>query len=209
MLDIGIAGPLAGLVVTIPVLFIGLSLSQITKLPLFPATGQGLSLEGNSVLYLFIKFIALGKLLPAPVSYGSTNPLLYWLAYWLTGQPLPWGGLDVTLHPIAWAGWAGLLVTALNLVPAGQLDGGHILYVLLGNKSRRLIPLILVILCILGIVWSGWWLWAVLIFVFGRTYAEPLDQITELDLKRRVLAILGIILFFLVFIPVPLTVIMG
>jgi hypothetical protein len=61
----------------------------------------------------------------------------------------------------------------------------------------------------LGIVWSGWWLWAVLIFVFGRTYAEPLDQITELDPKRRVLAILGIILFFLVFIPVPLTVIIS
>ena len=209
MLDIGIAGPLAGLVVAIPVLFIGLSLSQVNKLPLFPATDQGLSLEGNSILYLFIKFVALGKLLPAPISYGGTNPLLYWLGYWLTGQPLPWGGIDVTLHPIAWAGWAGLLVTALNLVPAGQLDGGHLLYVLLGNKARRFIPVILVILLLLGVVWSGWWLWAVLIFVFGRTYAEPLDQITELDPKRRGLAILGIILFFLVFTPVPLTVIIG
>ena len=209
MLDIGIAGPLAGLVVAIPVLFIGLSLSQVNKLPLFPATDQGLSLEGNSVLYLFIKFLAFGKMLPAPFSYGGTNHLLYWLGYWLTGQPLPWGGIDVTLHPVAWAGWAGLLVTALNLVPAGQLDGGHILYVLLGNKARRFIPVILVILFLLGLVWSGWWLWAVLIFVFGRTYAEPLDQITELDPKRRVLAILGIILFFLVFTPVPLTVIIG
>ena len=209
MLDIGIAGPLAGLVVAIPVLLIGLSLSQVNKLPLFPATDQGLSLEGNSILYLFIKFVALGKLLPAPISYGGTNPLLYWLGYWLTGQPLPWGGIDVTLHPIAWAGWAGLLVTALNLVPAGQLDGGHLLYVLLGNKARRFIPVILVILLLLGVVWSGWWLWAGLIFVFGRTYAEPLDQITELDPKRRGLAILGIILFFLVFTPVPLTVIIG
>jgi membrane-associated protease RseP (regulator of RpoE activity) len=108
------------------------------------------------------------------------------------------------LHPIAWAGWAGLLVTSLNLIPAGQLDGGHIMYVLLGKRASRLLPFILIGLVLLGFVWNGWWLWAALIFFLGRYHAEPLDQITPLDPKRRALAVLGVIVFILVFMPVPL-----
>lgn len=108
------------------------------------------------------------------------------------------------MHPIAWAGWAGLLVTSLNLIPAGQLDGGHILYVLLGNKAKQFVPIIIAGLIILGFFWSGWWLWAVLIFFLGRTHMEPLDQITPLDPRRKFLAIFAVILFFVVFIPVPL-----
>jgi membrane-associated protease RseP (regulator of RpoE activity) len=113
--------------------------------------------------------------------------------------------LDVTLHPIAWAGWAGLLVTALNLIPAGQLDGGHIMYVLLGKHTSKLLPVILIALLLLGTVWEGWWFWALLIFFLGRYHAEPLDQITPLDSKRKILAIVGVIVFFLVFMPVPLS----
>lgn len=202
LLDIGIAGPIAGILVAIPVLIYGLSLSTVEPISLVP--GQGFMLEGNSLLYLVSKLIVFGKLLPAPESYGNLSPLLYWLKYFFTSKPLPIGGLDVMIHPVAWAGWAGLLVTALNLIPAGQLDGGHMIYVLLGKRARLLWPFILGALVLLGFVWSGWWLWAGLIFFLGRIYAEPLDQITQLDSKRKILAIAGVILFFLVFTPVPL-----
>ena len=108
-------------------------------------------------------------------------------------------------HPVAWAGWAGLLVTAMNLIPAGQLDGGHVIYVLFGQKAaRRILPVVLVTLFILGFFWNGWWLWVGLILLVGRAHAEPLDTITELDGKRKVLALLMLINFLLVFIPVPL-----
>ena len=107
LLDIGIAGPLAGLVIAIPLLFLGLYLSQVDKLPLILTRGQAISLEGNSLLYLLIKFIVFGEWLPAPVNLGGMNPLLYWLRYFFTGQPVPYGALDVLLHPVAWAGWAG------------------------------------------------------------------------------------------------------
>jgi membrane-associated protease RseP (regulator of RpoE activity) len=203
LLDIGIAGPLAGLVVAIPVLLYGLSLSKVQPINLAP--GQGFQLEGNSIIYLLAKFLVFGQLLPAPSSYGGLSPLLYWVRYFFTSQPLPLGGVDVLIHPIAWAGWAGLLVTALNLIPAGQLDGGHLVYVLLGKRARLLFPFILGALLLLGLVgWQGWWLWAILIFIFGRIYAEPLDQITALDSRRKAVAMLGVILFILVFTPVPL-----
>ncbi len=202
LLDIGIAGPLAGLIVAIPVLLLGLYLSPVNKIPFPIPLGQ--IFEGNSILYLLLKFIVKGQLLPQPFTYASLNPIIYWIRYFFTGAPLPAGGLDVSLHPIAWAGWAGLLVTSLNLIPAGQLDGGHIMYVLLGRRATRLLPFILVALVMLGLVWSGWWLWAALIFFLGRSHAEPLDQITPLDPKRKALAVLGVIVFILVFMPVPL-----
>ena len=202
LLDIGIAGPLAGLVVAIPVLLIGLSLSTVE--PIQVPAGQGILLEGNSILYLLAKYAVFGQLLPAPESYGNLPPLLYWLRYYFTSQPLPLGGVDVWIHPVAWAGWAGLLVTALNLIPAGQLDGGHTIYVLVGRRARFLLPFILGALFLLGFVWSGWWLWAGLIFFVGRVFAEPLDQITPLDSRRKAIAIFGLVIFLLVFTPVPL-----
>ncbi len=199
LLDIGIAGPLAGLVVAIPILFLGLSLSELSPIE---AT-SGLMLEGNSLLYLGAKFLVFGKLLPAPVQYNIA-PIFYWIRYFFTSQPLPIGGMDVLIHPVAWAGWAGLLVTALNLIPAGQLDGGHVVYTLLGKRARAFFPIILVMLILMGFFWNGWWLWAVLLFFLGRFYAEPLDQITELDARRRWMAILGFLIFLLTFTPVPL-----
>jgi len=208
LLDIGITGPLAGLVVAIPVLFIGLSMSNLQPLPTGPIPGGmgQTQLEGNSLLYLLAKFSVFGKLLPAPADTQGLSSLVYWVRYFFTGQPLPYGGLDVSLNPVAWAGWGGMLITALNLIPAGQLDGGHILYTLLGSRTaKRLLPFILAVLVVLGFVWSGWWLWAGLIFLLGRVYAEPLDTITRLDKKRKVLAVLALIVFVLVFTPVPLT----
>lgn len=206
LLDIGLAGPLAGLVVSIIVVLIGLSLSKLDPLPTNITEATGHILEGNSILYLLLKFSVFRQLLPAPVDYGNTPQWLYWLRFLFTGQPFPLGGTDVMLHPVAFAGWIGLFVTALNLLPAGQLDGGHAVYVLIGKKkAARLLPFLLGALVLMGFFWSGWWLWAAMIYFFGRTYDDPLDQITPLDGRRRALAVLGIIVFILVFMPVPLT----
>lgn len=205
LLDIGIAGPLAGLFVAVPVLFIGLWLSRLNVLPLAAPADVQIQMEGNSILYLLSKFIVFGQLLPAPVDFGGMAPALYWLRYFFTGQPFPFGATDVLLDPVAWAGWAGLLVTALNLIPAGQLDGGHVLYTLFGRKfATRARYVILVLLVLLGLAWPGWWIWAALIFWLGRATAEPLDQITPLDTKRKILAGFLLLVFVLVFTPVPL-----
>lgn len=206
LLDIGIAGPLAGLIVAVPVLLLGLSLSSVDVLPSTVPAGMSLQMEGNSLLYVLAKLLVFGRPLPAPASFGNLPPLLYYLRYFFTGRPFPFGGTDVLLHPVAWAGWAGLLVTGLNLIPAGQLDGGHMLYVLLGRRTaRRILPFILIALALLGLVWTGWWLWVLLIFLLGRSYAEPLDQITPLDTSRRALAVLALVIFVLTFTPVPLS----
>jgi Zn-dependent protease len=209
LLDIGIAGPLAGLVVAIPILLIGLSLSEVSQIPEFLRAGQAYSLEGNSVLYLLAKFVVHGQWLPSPASYGDASPILFWLRYMFTGLPSPIGGMDVMLHSVAWAGWAGLLVTALNLIPAGQLDGGHVLYSLFGKKARFVLPFVLIGLGVLGFFWQGWWLWVFLILMLGGSHAQPLDQITKLDAGRKALAIFGLIVFILVFVPVPLQIIQG
>jgi Zn-dependent protease len=200
LLDIGIAGPFAGLIVAIPVLLIGLKLSTIgTVMP-----SPGSYIEGNSLLYLLSKFAVFGQWLPSPRTFTGLSPLLYWLVYFFTGSPVPYGGVDVFIHPVALAGWAGLLVTSLNLIPAGQLDGGHILYTIFGNRLRKTLPFIIAALVLLGFFWSGWWLWAGILFVFGRQHVEPLDQITELDPRRKKLAWLAIVVFFLTIAPVPM-----
>ena len=100
---------------------------------------------------------------------------------------------------------AGLLVTSLNLIPAGQLDGGHVMYVLLGKNARRLWPFIVIALLALGVLWTGWYIWAALIFFLGRMHAQPLDDITPLDGRRKLIALFGLLVFVLVFIPVPLS----
>jgi Zn-dependent protease len=110
LIDIGAAGPLAGLIVAVPVLLHGLSLSEVQ------VTSTGALQEGNSLLYAGLKYLVKGQWLPAA------------------------SGMDVNLHPTAFAGWAGLLVTMLNLLPFGQLDGGHIAVAYGGNGYRRIAP---------------------------------------------------------------------
>ena len=121
LFDIGVAGPIAGLVVAIPVLFYGLSLSTLGTI--YPNPNG--FIEGNSLIYFFAKYVTFGQLLPAPL---EPQGILYWIRYFFTGGPIPFGGMDVFIHPVAFAGWAGILVTALNLIPAGTLDGGHVIY---------------------------------------------------------------------------------
>ncbi len=177
MLDIGAAGPLIGLLVALPVLVVGLLLSQVEPLPL----DQGYMMEGNSLLYALIKYLIFGR--------------------WLPGD-----GLDVFIHPVAFAGWAGLLVTSLNLIPAGQLDGGHVLYSLLGDRARRFTWPIIGALLLLGLLaWPGWFLWAGLVFLFGQGHPGPLDNITRLDTRRKIVAVAVLLVFVLTFTPVPIT----
>jgi len=177
-------------------------LSVVDQIPV--SLPENFAFEGNSLLYLGMKYMIHGAWLPEPASFNGIAPFFYWVRYFFTGQPLPRGGLDVIIHPVAWAGWAGLLVTSLNLIPAGQFDGGHLIYSLYGKRLKWLRPLILVILVILGFLWSGWWLWAFMILLIGNRYAEPLDEITELGPTRKIIARIGLVLFFLIFMPVPL-----
>lgn len=183
LLAIAVAGPLSGLALAVPILILGLSLSEVRPIPpLLP--NQTIWIEGNSLLYMALKVLLFGRILPS-------------------------GGMDVFLHPVAFAGWAGLLVTGLNLIPAGQLDGGHVIYALLGERARHLTWLVILALVGLGWLWNGWWLWAFLITLFGRFHAAPLDDITRLDGPLTALALLVIFVFILIFTPIPLTVVGG
>jgi membrane-associated protease RseP (regulator of RpoE activity) len=223
LFDLAVAGPLAGLVVAIPVLILGLALSPVetTQNTFYTKTANNPDvcpntanigdtyscpddniLEGNSMLYLGLKYLVKGELLPSPLHY-DLPPLLYWIRYLFTGSPIPVGGRDVMVHPVAMAGWAGLLVTFLNLIPAGQLDGGHVIFAVFGKRVNIIVPVILVATVLLGFFWSGWWLWTFIIFLLGRLHAEPLDQITQLDPRRKALAVLILIIFLLVLTPVP------
>ena len=207
LFDLAVAGPLSGLVVSIIVLFIGMQLSELSTIPLASPEFVGLQMEGNSILYLLIKYLSFGMLLPQPVGLSGIPLLLFWSRFFFTGMPFPYGALDVMLHPVAWAGWAGLFVTTINLIPAGQLDGGHIFQSVFGAKAMRYFyPIVLAALVIFGFFWAGWWTWAAILFFFGQRHAEPLDQVTKLDLKRRWLGALMILVFLITFIPVPITI---
>jgi membrane-associated protease RseP (regulator of RpoE activity) len=199
LFDLAVAGPLAGLVVAVPVLLYGLSQSSLAIV----TASQGGGAEGNSLLYLLAKLIVFGKLLPAPANLSGLPLLYHWISYFFIGQPSPVGSMDVFINQVAWAAWVGLLVTFLNLIPAGQLDGGHIIYAVFGKRVNRILPFILVATVLLGFLWSGWWLWAVLIFLLGRSHAEPLDQITQLDPRRKALAVLMLVIFLVTLAPIP------
>lgn len=180
LLDVGAAGPLAGMIFALPVLWYGLATSPVGPLP-----AGGYMLEGNSILYALSKIVIFGRFLPA-------------------------NGIDVSLNQFAWAGWVGLLVTGLNLIPVGQLDGGHVAYVLFGKKARQLFWPVVLGLALLVIVTGSfmWVVWIMLLTFFGRVHAEPLDDVTPLDGRRRWIAIFTLALFILVFIPIPFQIVL-
>jgi membrane-associated protease RseP (regulator of RpoE activity) len=214
LFDVGVAGPLAGVIIAIPVLFIGLSLSHLDTIQP-PPPGTMSLLEGNSLFYLFSKYVMFGKLLPEPASMHGLPPALYWLQYFFTAQPIPFNGVDVQIHNVALAGWAGLLVTALNLVPVGTLDGGHVAYGLFGEKARKIFPIAIGALIALSFLPSlltlslgafnySWLLWVFILFWLGNVRTQPLDDITPLDGKRRALGFFMLLLFVLLFTPIPM-----
>jgi membrane-associated protease RseP (regulator of RpoE activity) len=179
LFDIGVAGPLAGLVVAIPLLILGLSQSPVQPPP---ANGMYLQ-EGNSLLYLGLKYLVHGKILPA-------------------------NGLDVSINSMAYAAWIGLFITCLNLLPMGQLDGGHVAYALFGRRAwilARVTAVALFALAFLG--WQGWFLWVILPLIFGLRHPPPLNDHTPLDPQRKVLGVAMIVIFLLVFIPIPFAIV--
>ncbi|MFQ5957388.1 MAG: site-2 protease family protein [Candidatus Brocadiales bacterium] len=176
LFDIGAAGPLAGLFFAVPTAVIGLSLSEVRAVPTTEDT----------------HYLGLGE------------PFLFtWIARVVIGE-VP-EGLDIYLHPVAFAGWAGLFVTALNLLPIGQLDGGHIIYALFGKNSEFVYKLgIFAFCCIALFYYPGWILFAMLLLVFGFRHPAPIDEVSRLDTRRKMLGVALLVIFAICFTPTPL-----
>ena len=131
------------------------------------------------------------------------EPLAFKALAWLVHTDVPPGG-DLLLHPLGFAAWFGLLVTALNLLPFGQLDGGHITYALFGRWQRRIAWPLLAVLVVLGFWWSGWWIWAAIALVMRVRHPWIPDEAATLDPRRRLLGFLCIAVFLLCFTPEPI-----
>ncbi len=209
LFDIGIAGPIAGVIVAIPVIIIGLSLSQVVEVEQLNNNPGLLIITGDTLIFKALTLLALPN--------------------------LP-GGYEYLLHPMAFAGWVGLLVTALNLIPCGQLDGGHILYCLFSKKLHGYISKIMIVmLIVLGVGtneillsvdkyfsllqifpilnyilfegWLGWLIWAFLLTMLGTNHPPTvIDDLGVIDIKRKILALVAVLLFIGSFTPVPLIV---
>jgi len=166
-----------------------------------PLTGFILSLPA------LIYGLSLSKPAPAlPSKEGIMfgEPLLIKILGSLIFKDVP-PNYDIFLHPIAFAGWVGILVTSFNLFPVGQLDGGHISYALLGLKSRNLSRFILILFFVMGIFfWIGWFIWALVILFLGLRHPSVADEIMPLSTGRRIIGFVVILIFILSFIPDPI-----
>lgn len=173
LFDVAAAGPLAGLALTIPAIYFGVQMSEIIEVTRDQT--PGIIYLGESLLFAQISNWAVGIL---PESK------------------------DVLLHPLAYAGWAGLFVTALNLLPIGQLDGGHIIYALVGKKHKTVALIGLVLFGSLVIKYPGWIILFLLLIWLGYKHPPTLDD-SAIDLKRIIIGIITIAIFFLSFTPEP------
>lgn len=176
LLDIGIAGPLAGAILAIPVFAYGVATSPVRYVG-HPAEGISINL-GSSLLLEIVQRLVVGEL--------PENQAIY-------------------LNSIGYAGWLGLFVTSLNLIPIGQLDGGHISYALFRRFGHRVISRIaFFFLLILGFSgWNGWFIWAFLAILIGFGHPPPLYPLEPLDRRRKILGFIGILLFLFTIIPNP------
>ncbi|CAN5871135.1 site-2 protease family protein [soil metagenome] len=183
LLDIGVAGPLASLVLSIPAVWLGLLWSPVAPVP------------AGAVPTLFA--LPFGG---EPLWLGGSL-LFKGMAHLIVGP-----GQVVVLHPLAFAGWLGLFITMLNLLPVSQLDGGHILFALIGPKQRWAGLGILVLLLILGTWWWGWWVWAGLVLLVGRgrvRHPAVWDPHLPVTGARRLLGWFAALVFALTFVPIP------
>ena len=177
LMEIGSAGPIAGFVVALPTLIYGLSLSKVSPV---------LGIEG--------------------INFGSSL-ILNLCSEWILGVNPQSPDLNIHLHPIAFAGWIGMFVTALNLIPIGQLDGGHIIFALFPDKHSLLGRIFYIALFPLGYFWTGWFFWALMIALVGFKTAPLIDETEELSHQGRVLGVVSIAIFLVTFIPVPFSLI--
>lgn len=173
LVDIGIAGPLGGLAVTIPVALIGLYL-----------TGQGHPVSGavgdGGVMAIFIQ------------------PLYQMLAMFVPLKE------NMALHPTAFAAWVGFLVTAINLLPIGQLDGGHVARGVLGDRAKYVGYATFLFLAIMTLFYDGWFLFAMLVFLLGLKHPAPLNDVTRIDKRSIVLGVAGLVVLAMTFVPQPI-----
>lgn len=131
------------------------------------------------------------------------NSILFYLISKITFKEIK-EGYDIILHPVAFAGWIGYFVTAMNLFPIGQLDGGHIIYGLFPEKQRTISIIAVCIMVLCGILWNGWLFFSlVTLFLIGTVHPPTNDDLTGIDLKTKITGIVSIIIFILTFIPVP------
>jgi membrane-associated protease RseP (regulator of RpoE activity) len=178
LFDIGMAGPLAGLILAVPITVIGLMLSRVTMVS--ASHGDGVTIVfGSSLAFHLLERLVVGS--------------------------LPQGH-DILLHPIALAGWLGMFVTALNLMPLSQLDGGHIAYAALGRRHRAVVYSFLGVMVVLFLAsgWYGWLIWIGVAIVLGLRHPPPLDDLTPLDARRWVMAGVALVLLVMLTTPLPL-----
>jgi membrane-associated protease RseP (regulator of RpoE activity) len=181
LFDIGVAGPIAGFVALLPFLIWGMKLSTVAP------SESGAIYFGEPLLWKLAEFLYFGVL-----HIGVVPP----------------GGLDVALHPMGFAAWWGMLATALNLLPFGQLDGGHIMYAAVGRRATWLSALTLVVVVSLALLSASWFMTAALMagmaIFFGFRHPHVVDEHEPLDPTRRLVAICAVIIFILCFTPVPI-----
>jgi membrane-associated protease RseP (regulator of RpoE activity) len=173
LFDVGVAGPLAGILVALPLFFLGLINS-----PTMAPQPDGMPL--------------------------GTPLLLQWLeslVYLIKDIPRDY---DIYVNSWTFAAWFGLVVSGFNLLPIGQLDGGHVAYAVLGNKTKFLSTLALVTIGMLGLLlWPGWYLWIAFTFLSGWIHPPPLNTLEPLSIERKVLGVIVFILTILMFTPSP------
>jgi membrane-associated protease RseP (regulator of RpoE activity) len=172
LFDVGVAGPLAGFAALVPFLLVGVARSQVAPLLLPP--GASRLVPGSCLAFELAVRAFHGRLAE---------------------------GMALRLHPFALAAWFGLLATAINLLPLGQLDGGHILYAVAGRFQRRLALPLWVALALAGILWGGWVVWCVVIFAMGLYHPPVVNEAVKLDGRRRALAAVALVILVLSFMP--------
>jgi hypothetical protein len=186
LFDVGASGPFVSFVLSLPLFVGGLLLSE--------------AVPGRTTLASPFVVEFAGQ----PVWLGN-GPALHLLT--LLAGPVAPGTDPILLHPFAFAGWLGLFVTALNLLPMGQLDGGHVLYALFGAGQGRAARLFFLALLPMGFLWWGWWAWAALVFILHRGRMEHprvVQPEVRLGRGRTLLGWAVLAIFFLTIVPVPI-----
>ncbi len=174
LFDTGVAGPLTSFFLSIPAVVVGLSLSKV--IPVTHIKGEMIRLA---------------------------DPLLFTLIQRFAMPDVP-NNYELVLHPVAYAGWVGLFVTALNLLPIGQLDGGHVAYAIFGKNTRRVSALVIAVTAYIFIFYSiAWFLLLTLMILLGFKHPSPLDDQTPLGTKRKLLGGMAFLILVLSFTPAP------